>query len=466
MRRRIDRLWIGRKVALVTGDAAVFMAATAAVVLMRDGGALTAGLFLSFLPVLGACVLAAYAAGLYEFRLVRDFVSLVGGLIASSAVSLVVGTMYFYVFAPYVLFAPKASLVLIIAAAHLGMLGWRRLVLAATGFGLMDLRILILGDRAYGEALRGADARRTQDDFQIVDSLAERVDLVVVDRSWTDRHAHESRAVLSAAIGARVPIVSLADFHESLYGKVSSRHANDLTWALDHVLPRGGSMYFFLKRAVDVVAAAVLLAALAPVLAAVALLIRVVDGAAPFYAQERVGYLGRRFRLWKFRTMREGADRDGPFREDGGRVDLHVTRLGAVLRRWRIDELPQLANVVKGDMSLVGPRPQWVREVEILETSVPTYSLRYLVPPGLTGWAQVYFRATSCAADAIEKHHYDLYYLKHFSLSLDFSILLKTLKRAFVPDSRMTSAPAYDPVEADRAEHAPLDVRSIVDRLS
>ena len=113
-------------------------------------------------------------------------------------------------------------------------------------------------------------------------------------------------------------------------------------------------------------------------------------------------------------------------------------------------------------MSLVGPRPEWIREVEILETVVPTYSLRYLVPPGITGWAQVYFRATDTPEDAIEKHNYDLYYLKHFSLPLDFSILLKTIKRVFVTESRTAGAPM--PPAPRRSSDAALDIACIVDR--
>src|SRR4029079_4207584 len=129
-----------------------------------------------------------------------------------------------------------------------------------------------------------------------------------------------------------------------------------------------------------------------------------------------------------------------------------------------IDELPQLWNVLKGEMSLVGPRPEWIKEVEILEKTLPTYSLRYLVPPGLTGWAQVYFRATHNPLDAIEKHNYDLYYLKHFSLALDFSILLKTLKRVVVKESPAASVTPPHPPEPSTQSNVCLDIASIVGR--
>jgi lipopolysaccharide/colanic/teichoic acid biosynthesis glycosyltransferase len=247
---------------------------------------------------------------------------------------------------------------------------------------------------------------------------------------------------------------------------VSPQHANDIGWALDYVLPRSGSLYFKAKRICDLASAALLLLLLAPAMLLVILAILLLDGRQPIYGQVRVGYLGRPFRLWKFRTMRQDADREGPFiqRTQSG-DDPRVTPLGSLLRRLRIDELPQLWNVVRGDMSLVGPRPEWVQEVEILETAIPTYGLRYLVPPGVTGWAQVYYRATDNPEDGLEKHNYDLYYLKHFSFALDVSILLKTIKRVMMKERRSPAIPFPLSVSESASDSdVPFDVSSIVGR--
>jgi lipopolysaccharide/colanic/teichoic acid biosynthesis glycosyltransferase len=233
------------------------------------------------------------------------------------------------------------------------------------------------------------------------------------------------------------------------FGKLSPVHVDDLSRDIDHVLSRSGHLsrrgYFRTKRAVDLSAASLLLVATAPVLILTALAIRADDGKPSFYGQKRIGYLGRPFILWKFRTMRLGADEDGPFAPRAGDADPRVTRLGRFLRRFRIDELPQLWNVIRGEMSLVGPRPEWIREVEILEKAVPSYHLRHLAQPGMTGWAQVYFRATNDPQGSIEKHQYDLYYLRHFSLALDFSIMLKTFKRVLIKDSRVPPSTAAGP---------------------
>jgi lipopolysaccharide/colanic/teichoic acid biosynthesis glycosyltransferase len=385
-----------------------------------------------------------------------DFVALIGGLLGSSVACWVFGTTYFYLLSPQLGFSPKITLLFIVLGAHGGMLCWRRAVLATTGFRVVDLKILVLGDKEYKDGLR--------EEFNLVDTVDADLNLVVVDRRWMNLHPHKARSVLAAAITNLIPIVNIDEFHESLFGKVSPQHANDLVWALDHVLPRSGSLHFQVKRVLDVMVAAALLLILAPIMVLVAVAIRLVDGTSPLYGQARIGYLGRTFLLWKFRTMRHDAEQEGPFIRFSAGEDPRVTRLGYVLRRLRIDELPQVWNVLRGDMSLVGPRPEWAREVEILEKAVPTYTLRYLVPPGITGWAQVYFRATNTPQDSIEKHNYDLYYLKHFSLALDLSIMLKTIKRVFINDSRVSTVPALKAPIPPPDSDITLDVASIVGR--
>ncbi len=464
MMRPVDRLWFARKLILVAGDIVVFFAVLTLLIDLRDPALLRFDVFVRLLPVLVFCLTAAYAAGLYELRLIRDFVALVGGVLASSVSSWVLGASYFYLLSPYLKFAPRITLFLIVAGTHVGMLAWRRALLLVTGFSLVDLRIVTLAHDDHRDYLRSSLRERFNEGFNLVSTVTADVNLVVVDRQWADRHPGEARRALAAAIASRIPIVGIDEFYESLFGKVSPQHANDLAWALDHVLPRCGSLYFKAKRLLDVAAAAVLLVILTPAMLLIAIAIRLRDQVSPFYGQTRIGYLGRTFVLWKFQTMRPYADEEGPFSHRPESKDPRVTRLGYILRRLRLDELPQLWNVVKGDMSLVGPRPEWIKEVEILEKAVPTYSLRYLVPPGITGWAQVYFRATRDPQDSIEKHSFDLYYLKHFSLALDFSIMLKTVKRILVKDSRVPVSSTPYPLMSTPDSDLRVDVASIVSR--
>ena len=454
--RPVDRLWFGRKLILVAGDVCVFVLVLAGISYLRDPTWMSPGLVWPFIPLMGFCIVSAYAAGLYELRVIRDFVALNGGLLGSGVACWVFGTTYFYLLLPSFRFSPKMTLLMVVLGAHLGMLLWRRAVLATTGFNLVDLKILILGDQQYRNVIRA--------ELNLVEAFNADVNLVVVDRDWANSHTDETRRTLGAAIANLVPVVDIDEFHESLFGRVSPAHARDIAWALDHVLPRLGSPYFKIKRAIDVAVAACLLALLAPLMALIALLTVAVDRTSPLYTQIRIGYLGRTFRLWKFRTMRVGAEEEGPFTSFTSARDPRVTRFGALLRRMHVDELPQLWNVLNGDMSLVGPRPEWAKEVEILEKAIPTYTLRYLVPPGVTGWAQVYFRATSSPDESIEKHNYDLYYLKRFSLALDFSIMLKTVKRLFVKDPRSPVAPVPRSINNALRADGRVDIASIVGR--
>jgi exopolysaccharide biosynthesis polyprenyl glycosylphosphotransferase len=186
------------------------------------------------------------------------------------------------------------------------------------------------------------------------------------------------------------------------------------------------SPYHYLKRLFDVVASATALIICAPLFALVPLLIWIEDGSPIFFRQERVGRDGRRFILFKFRTMRrrsDNADEDIYTRKG----DRRVTSVGHWLRKLRLDELPQLWNALKGDISLIGPRPEWSKCAERYERTIPFYHFRHLVKPGITGWAQVNYPYGESDEDAVEKLKYDLYYIRHYSLKLDAMIVLKTL---------------------------------------
>jgi len=129
-----------------------------------------------------------------------------------------------------------------------------------------------------------------------------------------------------------------------------------------------------------------------------------------FYKQVRIGQFGKPFTIYKFRTMCEGADKMGGPSTPAD--DPRLTRIGKFLRKYQIDELPQLWNILKGDISIVGPRPEWIKIGEIFEKEIPFYSQRYLVKPGITGWAQLHFPASLSVKEATEKFQYDLYYNK------------------------------------------------------
>jgi len=194
-----------------------------------------------------------------------------------------------------------------------------------------------------------------------------------------------------------------------------------------------GALRLFTANALDVVASLAVLVLALPVMLLTMLAIKLEDGwrAPVFYGQERVGLAGRTFKLLKFRSMQIDAEPDGAALW-AQKDDPRVTRVGTVIRKLRIDELPQIVNVLYGDMSFVGPRPERPPFVAALSAKIPYYMQRHCVKPGITGWAQVCYPYGSSERDAIEKLQYDLYYIKNNGFLFDLSILMQTAEVVFM----------------------------------
>lgn len=215
-------------------------------------------------------------------------------------------------------------------------------------------------------------------------------------------------------------------FFERASGKIAVENMLP-SWLIFSEGFRASALRSFGKRATDIAASLFLLILASPIMLAVALAIRLFNGAPILFRQERLGRSGRPFDLLKFRSMIPDAEKaTGP--TWASRRDPRVTRLGRVLRTLRLDELPQLFNVLQGEMSFVGPRPERRHFVQQLEETIPYYSLRMTVRPGITGWAQVRYPYGATVEDALEKLKYDLYYIKNYNMLFDVWIMLKTIR--------------------------------------
>ena len=222
-------------------------------------------------------------------------------------------------------------------------------------------------------------------------------------------------------------VYELADFYESFMMKVPVFHLQQ-GW---FVLSQGFQLlhhtaWLKLKGMVDIFIAMVMLVLSLPLMVIVGLLIKLTSHGAVIYKQVRVGKNGVSFTIYKFRTMVDDAESEGAIWTQES--DPRITKIGKVLRRTRIDELPQLFNILRGDMSFIGPRPERPDFTEELEKQIPFYDIRYIVKPGITGWAQVMYPYGASVEDAREKLQYDLYYIKNYSLMLDFWIMIKTIR--------------------------------------
>jgi len=229
---------------------------------------------------------------------------------------------------------------------------------------------------------------------------------------------------------AGFPIVQYLSFVEQEIRRVDLKRM-ELGWLLFSDGFQFSVIDRFLKRVLDVAVSALVLVATAPVLVAAMIAIRCEGPGAVLYRQDRVTQAGRIFRILKLRTMRTDAERGGAVW--AAQKDNRVTRVGAFLRRTRIDELPQLVNVLRGEMSFVGPRPERPVFVAELSRQIPLYNERHMVKAGLTGWAQVNYPYGASVDDARSKLSYDLYYVKNFSILFDLVILLQTLRVVLWP---------------------------------
>jgi len=222
-----------------------------------------------------------------------------------------------------------------------------------------------------------------------------------------------------------VKVLDLASYFERALGQIrlDSLRAG---WLIFGEGFRQGWGRTFVKRLFDTVAALILLFLALPVMLVTVILIVLEDGFPVFYTQERVGLNGRLFKVVKFRSMRKDAESDGKPRWATANDD-RTTRVGRIIRKLRIDELPQLFSVLTGDMSLVGPRPERPFFVDQLTRDIPFYAVRHSVKPGVTGWAQVSYHYGASVDDSIQKLQYDLYYVKNHTLFLDIVILFETV---------------------------------------
>lgn len=401
-------------------------------------------LFTFFFYLLFLYILDAYSVGLEDFKetMGRLLVACVLGIISSATAS--------YSFQHWRF--DRGTLCLLFCVSSLLCLGWRYLYYRNADRLTHPLRILLVGvDRAgkVRQLLReglpearilGYVGERDMDPdagpclgapYLVLDVAREKgatMILLLPDAPIDDDIAHDLlRAKLRGAM-----IVDLRSFYEHVVKRLPVFQITD-EWLLQTEgfnLNTRGSLRR-LKRAVDVIISLALFLLAAPVMLITALAIRLESPGPVIYRQDRVGLFDKEFTVFKFRSMRNDAEKNGAVwaREH----DARVTRVGRFIRKVRIDELPQLWNVLKGDMSFIGPRPERMTFVRKLREDIPYYSLRHTVKPGLTGWAQVCYPYGASEEDSIHKLEYDLYYIKNMSLLLDITIILKTIGVVLFP---------------------------------
>ncbi|HEY4475567.1 MAG TPA: sugar transferase [Candidatus Paceibacterota bacterium] len=257
--------------------------------------------------------------------------------------------------------------------------------------------------------------------------LANKINMIVIPAHI--KKSSRAARLIYKNLSLGIEVADLATVYESLFGKVPLAELEEV-WFLENIA-KSHKLYDAIRRPFEIVMASLLALITLPLFLFIAFLIKTTSPGSAFFTQTRVGKYGSRFVLWKFRTMHKNAEENGP--QWSKPNDSRITPVGKFLRRTHLDELPQLINIIRGELSLIGPRPERPEFVATLEKEVPYYDLRHLTTPGITGWAQINYRYGSTIEDAYEKLEYDIYFLKNRSFWLDLVIFLKTVKRLFVP---------------------------------
>ena len=378
-----------------------------------------------------AFLLVAYAAGLYDWRERARLLALLLRIlvVASLAAAATLGFFYVAFYRPIGRYAVAAAVLL---SGPLVLLPryvvWRllrsrptRVLFLGTGPLAAKLEATLRGHGATYEVVRSDGARPLAPDALLDVCRARGVDEIVLPGDPPELAPVLLSALHCLPLGCRIR--SEADFHEDLWSSVPFEHVGP-DWMLSRGLDTSNHVAEGVKRLTDVVLALLILVALAPFTLLAVLAIALSADGPVFFRQARVGRYGRTFRIWKLRTMRVDAEAGAP--QWASDDDPRRTAMGRLLRRTRLDEVPQVANILLGEMSFVGPRPERPEFVLELERQIPFYAWRHFVRPGLTGWAQVNLPYGSSVEDARRKLEYDLYYVRHYSLLTDLLIVLRT----------------------------------------
>src|SRR5438045_2959654 len=396
------------------------------------------------------CLTSFYLFDLYDFVVMHDRGELVLRLLQALGLAWIALALLFYV-VPQVMIGRGVSLISLPVALLL-MVGWRLGIHWVLGHPEIGERILIVGSGPFAIAVARETLQRPDAGFRVVGFVDDDPALVgkslinpkvigltselasVVKREGIDRivvaiadrrGAFPPQELLRLSLAGEVSIEESASFYERVTGRV----------LLDLIRPswlifssRGRRARFNeISRIVIHRAIAFIGAILSLPIALVTLVLIKIDSRGPvLYKQERVGKNGRPFTLMKFRSMRTDAEKNGPVWASNG--DNRMTRVGRIIRKIRVDEIPQFWNILRGDMNFVGPRPERPHFVSQLTEEIPYYEQRHLIAPGLTGWAQLKYRSRTSMEVAKKKLEYDLYYIKNQNVMLDATIMFETIK--------------------------------------
>tara|TARA_Y100000310_G_C20702611_1_gene831361 strand:- start:5114 stop:6442 length:1329 start_codon:yes stop_codon:yes gene_type:complete len=430
-----------KKLLMFTGDVVVFYISFFGALFVRSGLQFSFSWqdqIFSFSILYIAWIIIFFIAGLYDLELAKNNIKFYSLLFKSLIACTIISVLVFY-FGPYVFhqidIAPKRILLIHIIIMGALIYFWRKWLNRILILPRMQENIIIIGNNQKAKSLKKIIKLNPQWGYaikKIISKNNNKLKKIIQDtKSQTliltiNPHLSPSTAkTVFKCLPLGCKTLNFTDFYERLIKKIHISSISNV-WFLENLKNGQRRLYEFGKKSLDLIICFLIAVISAPFCLLIAVLIKW-DSAGPiFYRQIRCGKNNQKFYLIKFRTMIQNAEKKGP--KWTKKNDSRITKIGFFLRKTRLDELPQIINIIKGEMSLIGPRAERIEFVQERQKTIPFYSIRHIIKPGVTGWAQIKFPKGMMPEHAFEKLQYDLYYIKNRSLILDTGIFLRTIK--------------------------------------
>ena len=431
------------------GDLAALYGSLAIALLIRYGNAEFGKAFgkhvIPFTLIFVFWILIYYLIDFYEIKNLKNDIAFFRSFFVSLVINVVIAIIFFYVL-PFYGITPKTNLLIFIVVFTAIELVWRYSFNSLNAKFSPPENVLLIDsgqNNGFAEELINHLNKNPQLSYKIAVHIkdgaenydAEKFSQLIKTNSIETviipthlEHQIKFSKIIYKNISSEINVMNFAEFYELIFKKVPLCELEE-AWFLENLLKKGSS-YDPIKSLIDFILSLIAFVIFLPFTIIIAVSTKVTSKGPIIYKQERTGKNENPFMLYKFRTMIVGAEKNGAQWSQPG--DSRITKFGKILRYTHLDELPQLINVLKGNVSFVGPRPERPEFVGKLKEQIPYYEIRHLVKPGITGWAQINYRYGASVEDAIEKLQYDIYYLKNKSMLLDLLIVLKTIKLFFV----------------------------------
>jgi len=428
----MKRTWI-----IILGDFISFVLAFIVLILVRFTGQDSIininNHIIPFIILYLSWVLVFYTFGLYDLVTIKPTIPYLKRWIMAIVISFTVGILLFY-FVPIFGISPKLNLFIQIIGFGIFSFLFRRIIYSLFS-KMITQKAILIGNSNYLKELENIISKNPQMGLNILNhfnnlneidlDLKNTNNLVII----LDNNIDIKDQNILNFYRKEIEILDTAQAYEKYLYKIPVEYI-DLSFIIENIKIKKDIFYTFTTFTIDIIFSILLIIISSPFVLVCSIFIYTYDKGPIFYTQERVGLNGKIFKLYKLRSMMLDSEKDGAMWSTGAQ-DTRVTPIGKIIRKLHIDEIPQMINILNGDISLVGPRPERPEFVTILNKDIPYYSFRHIIRPGFTGWAQIKYRYASTIEDSKEKFEYDLYYIKNRNIFIDFGIIIRTIQIIF-----------------------------------